>query len=447
MGDLNFNPESVQNYRKMQAEKNNRASQNNGFNIDAVLSIFDKDGDGKISKSEFGNITEEQYNKFTQQLKEYNSGKDENQGRILDYKNLAEFLDDGVIEADEIAGKAKQTDAIDKSITISKDLTESNGGDNKVFGENSAEYGLKDKNLPEMKGLKDLNTMTKEELLAEYKSYGLTPQKDNIKAMQRELYSIRKEAAQYDKGSDEVDGHIGSFVQGDHNDCTLLEILEGMSDEQVRSLYKKKTDDNGKVYYEVTFPQDKAGGQSVVVTQEEIDSGSVTVEENGKPVTYTDLAKGDKDVNMFEIAFIKRFGGAVFKNGAYLYETKNKFTENDKDKLTYNKQQLTEQDLENLPQNTIAALMDQNDKAKHGIKDEPFTLENGKTFTFDIDFGNPEIGRSIKLSDGTTIDGGHAYSVHRYDKATKEVILGDSGNATFEIRVPYDLFMKYFEIA
>lgn len=161
----------------------------NEFNIDAVLSIFDKNQDGKISKSEFNTVTEAQYNKFIEQLKEYNKSQKEEQGRILDYKNLAQYLDDGVISTDELSG-------------------------------HTYTYGFKGKDVPEVKHLKDTETMNEDELLAEYRNYGLEPSKRTLKAMQRELEDIRKEAAQYDSGSDEVDGHIGSFVQGGWNDCT-----------------------------------------------------------------------------------------------------------------------------------------------------------------------------------------------------------------------------------
>ncbi|MCQ2957913.1 MAG: hypothetical protein MJ180_03310 [Candidatus Gastranaerophilales bacterium] len=124
------------------------------------------------------------------------------------------------------------------------------------------------------------------------------------------LLSLQKLMAKYDKGSDEVDGHIGTFYQMGC-DCWLLAAIETLSDDEVSSMIDKSDAPNS---YKVTFPGDvvncfgtslKDGEHTVIVTKDELDSDKITLKDDEGHVGTSGLCVGDKDAKLIEIAALK----------------------------------------------------------------------------------------------------------------------------------------------
>lgn len=373
---------------------------NHDFKSDAAMTIFDKNFDKKISKSEYNAVPKGQYYSYLNQLSIEINDKTE----FYDYENLSEFLDDGMISFEELDGFVKK-------------------------------YGLKD--FDEVKNLKDVSQMSNEEIIQELSQYNIKySEEDDLKEL---LNNVREEISAYDKNSNVVDGHIGTFVQNrENNMCTVLSVLETMSDEQIKQMYKQKVDENGKIYYEVTFPQDKNTNKNVIVTQEEINNMSIKIsQENGKELEVLGFSTGDADITMLEMAYIKRFGTDTFDNGSDIEISRRKFSEKDNKPIIRNTNLEKIDNFDNLPQNTTISLLYINEILEKGI--DSLVLSDGRSLKF-ADGG-------LKLSDGTEIHGNHAMSVRGFDKEKQELIVsGNSFNSSTELRIPKEL-LKFFAMS
>jgi hypothetical protein len=364
----------------------------NSLKSEATLALFDKNCDRKISQSELQSLSKEEY------LDNIKNVSDED---YYEYENLVEFLDnDGTITFNELEGIAKT-------------------------------YGLKDKEFKEEKHLRDVTQMSENEILKELTEYGVKiDANSDINSLMKTLNKVREERASYDENSKGVDGHVGTFVQGDNAMCTFLALLDTLSDEQVQSLYQTKTDENGQTVYEVTFPGDSE--VSAVITQQEIDTKAIKIDDR----EVVGFSMGDDDVTMLEMAYTKRFGTDLFDNGGSIETTKNNVFNNNS-KLGKNLENLENLDFENLPPNTTIALLTYDDLIEKELS-ATVNLEDGRTGFY---FGN-----QFQLSDGLSINRGHALSVRGYDKETKELIVsGNAFNTLVETRIPIEL-MKYFQM-
>lgn len=376
---------------------------------DATLAIFDKNRDKKISKPELENVPKEQYQAYIDSLKTDKNIKEDEV--FISYEDLEQFLDcDGIIDAWELEGK--------KTI-----------------------YGFKGQDIEENKKLKDSTQMSKEEIIAELDTYGIK-QDNNLSLVQlrKILNEVRDERSNYDSNSDIVDGHIGTFVQGDNSMCTLLSLLDTMTDEQIKNLYEQKVDDNGKIYYEVTFPRDKESGHTVIITQEELDNKSITVEDNDELREVVGFSTGDADVTLLEMAYTKRFGTDLFDNGGWINVTKNKILSKNPKRPDFksNKNLENIQDYSKIPQKTTIASLKIDEIADKGLAIRT-ELPDGRQALFTT-------GKII-ISDGTEINLDHAMSVRRFDAETNELIVsGNSFNSSSELRLPAEL-LKYFEMS
>ncbi len=400
--DTDFSKENINQYKQATKTRFLRRA----VKTDVALAIFDKNHDKKISTPELNSISKEQYGAYIESLKTDESYKDE---VFVDYDDLKNFLDcDGIITANELEGKTKT-------------------------------YGLKGQNLDENKSLKDVTQMSQNEILEELSSYGIrTSEKNSTQELKNILNSIREERSNYDINSDITDGHIGTFVQGNNAMCTFLSLIETMSDEQIKELYTQKTDKDGNVYYEVTFPQDKASGKSVIVTQEELNNKAINIEENGKTREVVGFSTGDTDVTMLEMAYTKRFGTDLFDNGGWINVTKNNVMGSPDSEFVANRNLENIKDFSKIPHNTTISALKVEDIFEKGIMMQT-ELQDGR-------FANISASK-IFISDGTEINMGHAMSVRGFDKNTNELIIsGNSFNSSTETRIPIEL-MKYFEMS
>lgn len=322
----------------------------------------------------------------------------------------------------------------------------------------AAEY-LKAHGLDEVHNLKDVSQMTLEEMKEELKSYGVNAGVEKESVIKAELQNAREERAVYDKGSDVVDGHIGTFVQGQSLYCSVLAHLDNMSDEEMQSMVQTKTDTNGQKIYVVTFPSDRCTeGNSVEVTEAELRSGEITVtEESGEQRTLNDFPKGDADVTMITMAFVKRFGTKISDKGAWIYNTENRFAKPGTQPFKDNQFLEDVTDYSTLVGRSINFL--NSDELRRKGNDVKSSLENedlswikdnthrrmvqrSEGFVTTLSDGRKAcIARhGILLSDGTKIENFHAMAIKGYDAQTKELIIsGSEFNNMTQVRVPVEL--------
>lgn len=430
-----FNPDSVGKYVAKKSEffsskGNDVFNTPRTFKTQAIMSVFDKNNDGKISKEEFKAVSKAEYQQISEQIDTYLKSnpqlsdvyKPDNETKeisIIKYDDMQSMLDDGYISADEIENKPKQST-------------------------------LKGKNLPEVRDLKSSTQMTEDEMKAELKSYGIETDESKPKILREMLDSARRERALYDENSDKIDGHIGTYYQElDTKVCSILASIDNLTDEQVRSMYTQN--ENGD--YVITFPMDKGTGRTVTVTQEEIDNKAVTIIENGEPREITGLTQGDADVTMLQIAFFKRFGAGMQSIPVWAYKTQNVFVSPDQTQYGDNQHVEDITDFSDIPLQTTFNILSADELLSKGIqvKAEVKAGENPlkvKVPRFQLSDGRQAWieNNCLTLSDGTKIEGGHALAFRGYDKETKEIILtSNEFHNLSEIRVPQEL-MRFFEM-
>lgn len=380
------------------------------YNVAAVLSIFDTNYDGKISKKEFSNISKEYYENFLQQMEEYNrENPTDCNSKLFSYNELKGFLDDGHITQNELEGMTTQ-------------------------------YNLKDKNLPETKTLKEPKQMSDSQIQEELSEYGIEDIPTKRKKLLIMLNELRTQRAIYDENSDIVDGHIGTYAQPENNNmCSLLAQIDTMSDEEITKLYQIKTDANGNKFYEVKFPQAQ---EAVVVTAEEIENGEIIINENGETRVLSNFTKGDADVRMLEMAFIRSFGAETMLNGAWGYNTQNRLSSDNLYGYTQNLENIS--DYNSIPQNAIFSLLDNDEQNSKNLPKET-VLSTGQKVTINL---INELVISDNNGNSYTIVPQHALQFRGYDENTNEIILsGNSMNNLSEMRIPADpQLLKYFQL-
>ena len=436
--DFNLSIENYVRKRDDYLQKHGQLGKILDFNLNALFSIFDKNYDGKISRTEYEKVSQDEYSNFVKNLKEHS---EINTNSIWTYEELNQYLDDKFITSEDFDGET---------------------------GKN---YKLKTDKLAEVKTLKDINLMTMEEMLSELQSYGYENQ-DNIseRKIKNILAKLRTERTKYDENSDVVDGHIGTYTQGKSYYCSLLAKLDSMDDKQIKDLFvfdegcdfdNPMLDDNGEKYWKIKFPVDIGTEDFVIITEKELQNRAVTVLENGNEREVADFPEGDEDVILLTMAYVKRFGTNITDNGAWLFETQKNFTK--PDELTEIDNQHLEdlEDFSRITENYALNLLNKDELERKGISTDSSSadlswLSPEQRFNMVEIWGSFVLSNGIKgcygksgilLSDGTKITGFHALSIRGYDEERKEIIIsGNDFNNLTETRIPIEL-AKFLEIS
>lgn len=407
-----FDLKKIEKYVKKVQEKDKKEYQiprlPNCFTVNALLSLFDKNHDGVVSKKEFNNITAEKYSIFTKELNKYNQKNNETNEKIYNYEELKNFLDDGYINSRELSEKSQK-------------------------------YLNKTKNFPEEKSIKNNEIMTKDEIKTELQSYEIDDEtiksilEQDLKKAQFTLFKIRREKNDIDKNSNIVDGHIGTFSQGHNNNCTLLSLINDLSDEELKNICSKKQDKNGKTHYIVNFPEDN-GKKPIKITQDEIDNKSIKY----KNKEILGFSTGDNDMTLLEMAYIKRYGLNMKKYGERPPTVLERFQNPKNNNTPTNYYDSIDENmlLDDTHKEIMLTDRDYLKQNKHFFA-KNFALKNGITInlTTEQNRGQRDIA---EFSNGITLWGEHAYSVKSYNPKTKEVTLVDPAENSTDIIVPFD---------
>ena len=340
--------------------------------------------------------------------------------------------------------------------------------------------------IEERHNLKPVDTMTEDEIIAEIKQFkpDFNSQGISLNGLRKQLTEMRKEINTNDKNSDVVDMHIGTFNQGNLGSCTFLSQLSNMTDEKMQKMIKVKTDDNGKKYYEVTFPMDEGSGKTVKITEDELKSRELHVKDGDKEQTVTAFSTGDADVTLMEMAFIRRFGVDGFVEGVNSKNAQNIFSYPDEIQSQTGYGEVTEEKLKSNPSHANTGLKDtfKHDEASYK---EVFQSETGITAHWtmsrtnrneamsqlqragidttgleklsDGEFAN-EVEKyvgykgfsfmmELTLSNGVKVIENHALAVKSYDPQTKTVTLSNPHANNEDVQIPLDIAQKFFNIS
>lgn len=417
-------------------------SKQRDFNLNAIFALFDKNNDGKISRNEFKQVSKNEYSEYVEQLKDYNSknNNDRVNNSIWSYEQIEQHLDDAFFTSEEAERLNYEASSKDPDLSGARGLNEKHN-------------------------LKDISQMSKEEMIAELQNYGLRT--DNMKdtKIKRTLETAREERIKHDVGSQDIDGHIGTYSQGKSLYCTVLAQLDTLSDEEVSRMYNKepKIDSNGKKYWEVKFPCDDNNDKIVIITEDELNNKAIIVDENGKPREVADFPEGDKDVTLLTMAFVKRFGTHITDNGAWAFQTKNKFVSSSESVYVDNQhlEDFTIDDFKNMPSHSQICLLNREELARKGIDTSGKNLDLSwlppqEQISLIEPYATFELSNGIKgciskggilLSNGTKIVSFHALSVRRFDEESNELVVSQNefGNLS-ELRIPIEL-ARFLETA
>ena len=369
------------------------------FTNNAILFAFDKNKDRKVTKKEFEQLSKEEYSLFAKELSEYNKAKNVDE-HVYSYDELIKFFEDGYLEAEEL----------DNGLDIYKSVG--------------------DKTFEEKKNFKHQNQMSEAEIKEELKEYSLTEDYDFKLSDQRQTRNV------LDKNSDLIDWHAGTFNQGAFATCTILAVTNGLSDDDLKKLYIQKKDKHGNTYYEVNFPEDK-GKNPVKITQEEIDNYALKYKGN----ELVGFSKGDADVRLLEMAYVKRYGEDILYSGAKPDIVMQRITGN-KDTKTYYLENITEDMLTNAKVKIVGIASDEQLKLNKNFKDNTLILSSGKKVVLShLSSDNVKnVGaQRLTLPDGTVLYGGHAYSVKSYNPQTRELIIVNPIESSTEIKIPFEM--------
>ena len=444
----NFNLNNIYQYIKDRDEyltKHLRQSKQHDFNLNAIFSLFDKNHDGKISRNEFKQVSKAEYTNYVEQLKNHNSqnGNSASNNSIWTYEQIENSLDDAFFTTDEAEEILDGIEAQNDVLSGARELKEEHH-------------------------LKDISQMTKEEMIAELESYGINAENMKDVKIKRTLESAREERIKHDISSDEVDGHIGTYSQGKSLYCTVLAQLDTLSDKEVTELFthdprEPKIDSDGKKYWEVKFPCDDNNDKTVIITEDELNDKTIVVEENGTMREVADFPEGDKDVTLLTMAFVKRFGTHITDNGAWAFQSKNKFVPSSESIYMDNQhlEDFTIDDFKNMPAHSQISLLNREELARKGIdtsgenidlswlppKERLSVLEPWASFELSNGVKGCIGKAGIQLSNGTKIVGFHALSVRGFDEETNELIVSQNefGNLS-DLRIPIEL-AKFLETA
>lgn len=317
------------------------------------------------------------------------------------------------------------------------------------------------------KDLKDISMMSPEKIKEELESYGVKiakKEENNIINLRLLLKSARNTIANEDKNSNIIDFHIGTFTQQEHSKyCAVLAQLDSMTDDEIKDMIEISDD---KSSYHIIFPN----GDSTVITEEQLNSWSVTVDWENK--ILDDLPKGDKDVRLITMAYVQIFWTYIVGNWERQYKVQNKFKKATEPKLMDNQHFENIQDYTKLSQywiNTIS--VQNNDELKRKGFEFKFRTKEEVSRIKDKGTLNEAIGKKwdiikwdinkwafittlsngknicitascVYISDWTQIPRGHAMSIRWYDEKTEELIVTESEyNNISELRIPKELFV------
>ena len=460
--DINKVQEYFNKINLSEEDKNYLKEDCRNFNIKAIFSIFDTNYDGKISKEEFEKVNKEEYNQFISELKTYNKeqGVKADNESIWTYGQLKGYLNN--VLANEGAYTISEDEAYFDNIGTSLIKT------TQQLTEDKQKFYQEKYNNEQTATLKDISQMTVDEIIAELKEYGIDTAGISLLKMKRELQKERENRAIYDSGSNDVDGKIGTFAQTQNNKlCSVLAELMNMSETEIQELYgeagktpETKIDENGEKYWEIQFPQDKNTDIKIKITENELNSGQITFTENDEKRTLGGVfPRGDADVTLITMAFVKRFGTSIMRGGAWAMQTKNKFSQ---EKYMDNQHLELLDDYSKLVHNQVGMLMVDEIERKgiecKDLKDEDLSfiskeerllvsMSKGLITTLSDGRKACVCNQGIYLSDGTHIQPGHAMSVCKYNVEKNEIVLisNEFGNLS-ELKIPEEL-MVYFETA
>ena len=377
-----------------------------------------------------------------------------------------------------------------------KDIpTKESSDDNKSSQDNepSDKYTSEKQLDPELVRLKAANAKNKVKHQAD-----VSPEQKELEILRKQVQVLRQKRNMLDKNSDVVDMHVGTFNQGNLGSCSMLSQVNGLSDEQMKRIISKKTDENGKTYYEITFPIDSGTNRSVRVTEEELQNRKITVTEGETSRDITAFSRGDADVTLIEMAYIKRFGIDPIINGGDLKFVNDVFTFPDENKRHVGTSyEVTEDKLikamqtgehlsvslhhtSRLPEdfsytakaetsNGITAQWQYTSRGeraqvlerlkemfeKYGAKDEAEDMSKYEnmsdaelmeaTYRFvSYDFW---FTAQLTLSDGNSIIEDHAYTLKGYDPDKKELTLANPHNSNEDIKIPLEIATQFFDIS
>ena len=175
--------------------------------------------------------------------------------------------------------------------------------------------------------LKSLNIMKREEKIAELKTYFPDEEFDSLsddEIMER-ISAARTSLILYDKGSDDIDYHIGTFFQGNHGSCGLLSQIAQLSDDDLHKIIEKGEDEKG-TYYDVTFPMHYGHPEeSVRLYEEDVKADIFRLGEGDNETEIHGFSMGDNTVRLLEMAYAKKFGTKILE-GNSMGEVQNVFT-------------------------------------------------------------------------------------------------------------------------
>ena len=460
--DINKVQEYFNKINLSEEDKNYLKENSQNFNIKAIFSIFDTNYDGKISKEEFEKVSKEEYNQFVSELTKYNKklGVETNNDSIWTYGQMKGYLNH--VFDKEGAYTICEDEAFFDNVGTSLIKPQDN------ISEDRQKFYNEEYNNNQITTLKDISQMTEEEIVSELNEYNVDTENKKISVLKRILSEERENRAVYDSGSNAVDGKIGTFIQTKNNLlCSVLAEFMNMTEAEVQELYgeaghvpKPKTDENGEKYWEVQFPCDKGTDTKIKITEKELKSGQITFIENDEERTLGGVfPRGDDDVTLLSMAFVKRFGTSIMRGGAWAMQTKTKFSQQQ-----YKDNQHLELlgDYSKLEHSQVGILSTEEiirkgldckkliDEKLDFIQKEYRTIakmSEGRVITLSDGQKACISGQGIFLENGTVIQPAHAMSVKKYDSDKKEVILisNEFGNLS-EVRVPEELLV-YFETA
>ena len=450
-----------------QAKEDIKNMPQKNFNIRSVFSLFDKNHDGKITRNEFNQVRETDYNSFVDGLKEYNiqNNRASENNSIWSYSKMESYLNDHT-SPDEISEDEVLFDDIEAF--YNKKEEDAPGIKEGVINKDySGTHGFE-----ETFNLKDLSQMSNEEMIAELESYGIKPKSKNTQSLIYELTDARRERAKHDIGSDKIDGHIGTFVQNKTGVCTVLAQIGAMSDEEIQQLFifdeghdfdNPMVDENGKKYWNIKFPIDKDDSKIIRITEDEIKSGEIQIEEFGETKTIREFPEGDGDITAISMAFVKRFGSEIVQYGEWAYITKNRFTKPEDTKYKDNQHLEMISDYKSLEGSVIGGLNTDELRRKgfdaKQLKDEDLSWIPNKSNRIVVQMSEGIIytlangqracisRHGVFLEDGRKIEQLHAMEIRRYDEKTNELLIsGNEFNNISEVRIPVEL-LQFYETA
>lgn len=414
---VSFDPKKVEQYVRKSQRNQFRAGAKSiacGSNIQyAIMAYFDKNKDGLVTIKEFDAQDKADYENYMASLSDYIAQNPEYNNSFggINNRNITTY--------DEIERLFRE-----KHMCFNIDA---------LSGSGQKDYIRPNINIPEQRHKAPYFDEPESERRTEYSFFRNEYQEVSFR-------TVRKELNIHDEHSDVPDYHIGSFNQGRLGTCALLAGVNLMDDSEVEALYEPYVDENGEPCYKVDFPNDKRK-HPVYVYVDDLENGYIELR-NGTIIK--DFSQGDEDVQIIEMAYIKRYGTDIINNGSSLENMMNRLFGIDAAKYTP-----TEELLQN-NKKTITALHyldDLKEIYEYDEENQTLTLDDGTIIRISQSQFSDGRHWTLILPGGIEIPGQHAMSVFDYDPETKQVLLSNPHENSTDQPVPYDLFKKLFFIA